>query len=362
MIKLFYISEIIFPSTSAYSIQVMKMCNAFSKKGFNVKLFVLDNKENNSIYSSYNCSSKFSIKSFGIKKNNFFNRLLYIFKIYKFLKNIKDEKIFFCRSIIAGLFLNLFHKNIVIEIHHALKGFTFFLFIFFKNFGLINNISFVFISQNLEKLFNLKNKRIILNDAVDIENYEKLKPIKKFKKTCVYIGSFSKGKGLETIVEIANSLPNINFHIYGDFTNSFLSKTELIQYKNIFYKGFVKNREIPKILNLYSAYLMPYSKNVYVRSKNLDVGRYMSPLKLYEYLASNGVLFASEMEVYKHILNHKNSFIIKNNSIKQWNQKLNLFFKNTKKFNYLSKNATSLAKENTWQNRIEKIKAFLNVS
>ena len=46
---------------------------------------------------------------------------------------------------------------------------------------------------------------------------------------------------------------------------------------------------------------MPYSKNVYVRSKNLDVGRYMSPLKLYEYLASNGVLFASEMEVYKHI-------------------------------------------------------------
>tara|TARA_Y100000768_G_C23984569_1_gene687946 strand:+ start:1819 stop:2907 length:1089 start_codon:yes stop_codon:yes gene_type:complete len=360
--ELIYISEIIFPSKSAYSIQVMKMCEAFSKKGFKVKLFSLDNNEKKYLHSSYNCSKKFEIKSFGINKNNFLNRLKYAFKIFFYLIKRKNKRIFYSRSVITGLLLNLFYKKIIIEIHHPLKSFTFFLFQFFKIFDLMNNISFVFISNNLKNLFKLKNKSIVLDDAVDFENYQKFKSNKKLNKTCVYTGSFSKGKGLETIIKISELLPNVKFHLYGDFSNSFLSKSELLKYKNIIYKGYVKNKKIPEILNLYYSYLMPYSKKVYVRSKNIEVGKYMSPLKLFEYLASSGVLFASDMKVYKHIINKNNSILIKNNSIYEWKKKITLFFKNKRKFNYLSKNATKLAKENTWQDRAEKIKIFLNVS
>ena len=88
-----------------------------------------------------------------------------------------------------------------------------------------------------------------------------------------------------------------------------------INYKNIIYKGYVKYKEITKILSLYKVYLKTYSKKVFVRSKNIELGNYMSPLKLSEYLAFPGVLFASVIQVYRHILNNNNSIIIKKNSV-----------------------------------------------
>ena len=100
MAHLVYISEIVFPSKSAYSIQVMKMCSAFSNNGLKVILFALSIKRKKNFYSDYNCKKNFSIKSFGIKKNNFFNRLVYAFKIYFFLKSKKTKIIIYSRSII----------------------------------------------------------------------------------------------------------------------------------------------------------------------------------------------------------------------------------------------------------------------
>mgnify|MGYP002012710024 CR=1 FL=1 len=360
MKKLSYIAEFTLPSRSAYSIQVMKMCEAFSKKGFKVDLHVLDKKINKSVFSAYNCSNNFKIRSYGIKKNNFIGRLLYALKnLYNFNAN-KDERIFYCRSIITGLLLCFLTQNIVIELHHNLKGFTLILFNFCKKLKPFTKIKFVFITKNLQKFFDLNNKSIVLDDAVDIEKFVNHKSRKKFKNTCVYTGSFSKGKGLETIIKIAKVLPNITFHIYGDFTNSYVSKNYLDKIKNITYKGYVENREMPNILSRYYAYLMPYSKKVFVRSKNIEVGKYMSPLKLFEYLASEGVLFASEMQVYKHILNGRNSIIIKKNLLSSWKKKILSFFKKKSKFEYLSINAYKTAKENTWKKRVEKIKVFLN--
>ena len=45
MKKINYIAEINLPSKSAYSIQVMKMCDAFSLEGYETKLFILGEKE-----------------------------------------------------------------------------------------------------------------------------------------------------------------------------------------------------------------------------------------------------------------------------------------------------------------------------
>ena len=41
---------------------------------------------------------------------------------------------------------------------------------------------------------------------------------------------------------------------------------------------------------------MPYLNNVNVNSENLEVGKYMSPLKMFDYLASGRVIFASNLK------------------------------------------------------------------
>ena len=360
MKELIYISELVFPSKSAYSIQVMKMCDAFSQNGFKVSLFVLDCKiSKRKLRSYYNCKKNFNIKSFNLKKNSFYSRIIYSIKILLFLKKNKEDCLIFSRSIISALLLNLYFKKIILEIHHSFKGFTFYLFFIFKFLNFIKNIKFIFIAHNLKKLFNLKNKNLVLDDAVDFKNFNKIRSSRKYEKTCVYAGSFSKGKGLETIIKLSSLLPNIKFHLYGDLENSIYTKRELNSYSNIIYKGHFSYSKIPYVLSLYRAYLMPYSNKVYVRSKNIEVSNYMSPLKLFEYMASEGVIFASSMKVYSHILNKKNSVLIKNNSLCEWKEKISNFFENTQKFNYLSLNATAYAKKKTWEERVKRIKKFL---
>ena len=72
--------------------------------------------------------------------------------------------------------------------------------------------------KKLNDLYKINKKKfIVLDDAADIDNF-KIKNTKKFKNTCVYIGSFFEGKGLEQIIRLAKRNNKINFHLYGQIT------------------------------------------------------------------------------------------------------------------------------------------------
>ena len=44
--SIYYVAELNLPSKSAYSIHVMKMCEAFSSLGYKTNLFVINHKDN----------------------------------------------------------------------------------------------------------------------------------------------------------------------------------------------------------------------------------------------------------------------------------------------------------------------------
>ena len=106
----------------------------------------------------------------------------------------------------------------------------------------------------------------------------------------------------------------------------------------------------------YHILLMPYQHEVSVRSKNLNTAKYMSPLKLFEYLAMSKIILASKLNVYSHILkNNKNAILIDSKNIKEWAKKIILVFKNLKKFKYLRKGALKTAEKHTWEKRVDTI-------
>ena len=90
---IYYVSELNLPSKSAYSIHVMKMCEAFSKLGFNINLFVINHKDNKKNFIFYNIKNKFKIYSIFNKfiELNFIYRILFSIKILLF--NIVSGKI-----------------------------------------------------------------------------------------------------------------------------------------------------------------------------------------------------------------------------------------------------------------------------
>jgi len=361
--KINYIAELNLPSTSAYSIHVMKMCNAIAKEGHEINLYIYSKKSNFDVFKFYNCK-KFKIFSLSFfKSNNFLTRIMLALKVFIVFALKDRSNIIISRSVISVLFLSIFAKNIILEIHHELNSFTKFLFNIAKYFYFFKKIKFIFISKNLPKNFDIKkNKFIILDDAVDLDDFNlKQRKKKVFKNTCVYCGSFSKGKGVENILKISNITKNIRYHLYGDLVNSNLKLNEIKKYKNVIYKGFAKYKDIPQILSRYNVLLLPYSKKVYVRSKNIEVGRYMSPMKLFDYLASKKIIIASNLKVYSHILNSKNSVLINPNRLKTWAKKIELIFYDTSKYSHLKKNSFKTAEKYTWALRIKKILNFLNV-
>ena len=264
------------------------------------------------------------------------------------------------RSIFSGLLLSLFEKKVILEIHHDLKGFTKFLVFLFHKTKYFKSINIIFISKKLSnsKIYN-KNNFIILDDAVELSDFKKIRSNKKINYTCVYTGSLTKGKGIENILNIAKITQNINFHIYGDIKNSNYSE---IDFKNnVKFCGYIKHKDIPKILNKYEVLLMPYSDKVYVRSSNLETGKYMSPLKLFEYMAAKKIIIVRDLKVYSHILNNKNSILISSSNAQNWSTKIKFIFKNKKKFFSLGLQAYNDVKKYTWDKRVSKIINFAKV-
>ena len=366
MKKAIYVAELNLPSTSAYSIHVMKMCDALSKRNFDTTLLTTFNNDESDIFNSYNCSNKFKINSIFKKKIklNFFKRMIFSIKILNF---IKEYDLIISRSIISSIILSIFKKKNILELHHEPKGATKFIFFIGKIFFPIKKyLKIILLHPNILK--NIKIKDIdyfIEDDAVDpldFENFNEKNEKKYNSNNILYIGSFYSGKGIEIISKIASKLNNFTFHLYGDVKSLSSKYKFLLNSKNILFKGAANYKEIPKILSQYHIVLMPYQKSVSVRSENLDVGLNMSPLKMFDYLASGKIILASDLEVYKHILkNNFNSILIDPDDIEKWVTNLKHISKYIDNYKELEKNSLKTSKIFSWNNRVVRIEKF-NIS
>ena len=353
-IKIYYVAELNLPSKSAYSIHVMKMCEAFSKLGYSINLFVINKKNINQINKIYNINYRFKV--FSIFNNfillNFISRIIFTIKIL--LRKSEKQDLYLSRSIIFSLIACLLKKKVILELHHEITGFTKIMYWLFKSLNLIENLKFIFLSKNLNYIYKInEEKYLVLDDAVNIADFNKKKKV-KYKKTCVYIGSFFEGKGVEQIFRLAKKNENISFHIYGERKYLKLKKKR----KNIKVFSYVDYTKIPSILSKYEVALMPYQRKVKGRG-SIWLQKYMSPLKMFDYMAAKMIIIASNLKVYKHILkNNFNCMLVNINEDEKWSKTIQLAFKKNYKNKYLKENAYKTAKKYTWDKRCQKIIKF----
>lgn len=356
-----YVCEVNYPSSSAYGIHVLKMCDSLINKNTKTNLFApnisISKQKLKNIYNIKNNINYISI--FNKKKNlNFYERVIFSFKVfnqknYKISKN-NEKNLYLSRSVVFAVLACLLNKKIILELHHELTGLTKIIFFLLKKMGFLNNLKYIFIHKNLVKIFKpLKSCYICLDDAVNINDFKKFKPNYK-AKTCIYVGSFHKGKGVEKILQLAKKLKDINFHLYGD--KRFLN--EKINIRNLKVFDHIPYKKIPNVLSNYNVALMPYENRVMGRLKNINLVNFMSPLKMFDYLASSKIILASDLKVYSHILKHNYNSILIKDRIDEWVFWINRIFNTKKNFKYLKNNAKKTAMNFTWQKRSKKILDF----
>tara|TARA_B100000212_G_scaffold315529_1_gene269767 strand:- start:49 stop:1158 length:1110 start_codon:yes stop_codon:yes gene_type:complete len=364
------------PSQSANSIHVINQCLGLAKKNFKVILYILSSKIN---INESEIKKFYGIKSKKIKIKYFYNfipfaknlqiNFLFLFNIYSINKN----DLIISRNLYASFFLSkILRYQSIYETHQVEKGIRGLLQKMILNSSLIKTIV---ISNILKEILSSHHKIIlkncyVLHDAapenIKSFNYQKkdfyirkmLKiNLNNYEFTCGYFGQINKGRGIEIIISLANLLPNYCFLIFGGEKKEIENLRKKNQLKNLKYMGYYKNHESRKIMKCLDALLMPYQNKVFVGKRGLDTSKWMSPMKMFEYLASGVPILSSNLPVLKEILKDKvNCLLVNPSDPNDWKENLELLKNNPGIGERISKNAFIQYKNNhTWKQRANKI-------
>ena len=361
--KICYLANTAIPSTNASAIQIVKMCEAFSKLKNQVTL-ITTNASSGNIFNYYNIKSKFKFKKIRYFKKFPLGIKFYLFSILSVIESIKFKPdIYITRNFFTCFLLILFKKKTILELHHGLNTESRIVRFIVKNYNFLN-------SKNLIKLIAITNyvkndyinncsikshKIIVLPSGSSIKENYKYKMNKK-KLNIGYFGSLYKSRGLDLIIKLAMIDPKNNYYIYGNKKQVKLSISKKVE-KNLYINDYVPYKRISKILLNMDLLLMPYTSSITVAGDVGDITKYTSPLKLFDYLCVGRPIMCSNFDVLKEIItDNKNAIFVKNfKNVYAWKKEITKLINKPEKMKIISKNNYQLSKKYSHSTRALKI-------
>lgn len=222
---------------------------------------------------------------------------------------------------------------------------------YFKGMATIHN----HLKQGYVKIGVPEQKIVVAADAVDTTIFDKLPTKTELRKQlklppntyiATYTGHLYSYRGIEEIIAAAKALPHITFVLAGGWdTDVETRKKEAQGLNNVFFTGFVPNAQIPSYLKAADVLLMPYSINC-------KTAAYMSPMKLFEYMASNTPIIASNLNAIQlHLHNLKNGILCQPDNYISLVQSIQTIYNNPLMAKALASQAYLDVQPFSWHNR-----------
>tara|TARA_Y100000996_G_scaffold353542_1_gene293458 strand:- start:469 stop:1587 length:1119 start_codon:yes stop_codon:yes gene_type:complete len=317
-----YLSNAAIPSSVASSIQIVKMCEAFSKLNNKVTLITINDLNiKMNFLKYYNVKSKFNLKKVKIFKTFPLGISYYLFSLFSIIESLKFKpEIYITRNFFTCFLLVLLRKNIIMELHHDLEmesRIVRFLAtkLKFLNSSCIKKIVAITYGVKNEYIKNKvinKEKIIVLPSGSSIEKKFEFSKNKKFFNIG-YFGSLFQSRGLNLIKRLANIDRKNKYYLFGDFNKIDKNFRYKNSNKNIHISNYVPYRDIPKELQKMDILIMPYTSSITVAGNVGDITKFTSPLKLFDYLSVGKIIMCSDFDVLKEAINEKrNAIFIKN--------------------------------------------------
>lgn len=368
--KIVYLANSFIPSRQANSIHVMKMCQALALNGHEVVLVTYgapddEEKDVGDIFSYYGIVSVFKIHKLRLQKwlkgkNHFF-----ALEAILLAKSLRPD-IIYTRCELPGLYLSYTRMPFILEAHKPFVGQSRVLKPFFKRiFKAKNMLRFITISKALEGMFVSQVEfngcdLLVLHDAADEPKVNNLEfedqswPGREGVMQVGYFGHLYKGRGIEQILEASTHLKDVDFHIVGGRQDDIsMWKTQIGRQDNLFFHGFVLPAHVDKYRHQCDVLLAPYQNEVWVAEKGHESSKYMSPLKIFEYMAAGKCIISSDMPVLREVLNEQNALLVPPDNTSAWIEALKKC-KDEKVRCKLAKQAYLDFKTHyTWQNRAQ---------
>ncbi len=385
--KMIYIANIRIPTEKAHGFQIMKMAESFSGNLEALELIVPRriNKEfeKNNPFDYYQVKEIFKIKKlfcfdpvfllkFGAGFYIKFQATLFAISLflYLLLKSDKKDYFFYTRDEYLLPILQVFSKKVIWECH-ALPAKANFYQKYFKNCLRLAVLTAA-LKDKLESLGIEKEKILVSPDAVEIETFDiamdreearRALKLPADKKLVGYTGSFKtknmdKGLGVtfQALKILAKENPDIIFVAVGG------SLADIEYYKkiaaqigvldNVLLLGRVSQKLLAIYQKAFDVLIMPFPWTEHY-------AYYMSPLKMFEYMAAKKPIIASDLPAIREILNNNNAIIIKPDSSDDLANGIKLALQDKALCDKISLQAFQDVKNYSWQKRAENIIIFL---
>ncbi len=192
------------------------------------------------------------------------------------------------------------------------------------------------------KKYNISKKEILYSpNAVDEElfcgakNFNKPEDLITDKKTFLYYGSlWGEWFDWDLLIDFALDNPRYSFNLIGDYSgiNNILECCP----HNIHFLGLKRQTDLPAYLKYTDYAMIPF--------KTGDIGDYVSPLKVFEYISMYSKVLTTSLPDIKDYPN-----VYYGNTIEQWKEIIDKDYE----VNYDS--ANDFIQHNTWSNRVDNI-------
>ncbi len=117
-----------------------------------------------------------------------------------------------------------------------------------------------------------------------------------------YIGHLYPGRGVDVVVQLAHRLPSIDFHLIGG-TEADINdwSGRISDLSNITLHGFVSPADASAMRLGCDVLLAPYQNDTSIPGGRVTT-QWMSPLKVFEYMAAGKAIIASDLSVLREVL------------------------------------------------------------
>ena len=306
--ELNYVTYQTFPAKTANSLQTITNIKYLIRNGIKVKLYFpmreKDSSDNLSeIQNFYQIKESFEV--FGLKHELPHGRVK-IFKKYAFQishymwakKTIKDyfhnktEDYIFTRSDWIAFFAAKKGNKVIFECHQRSKTRDFVI----NRIGKLQNVTIIFLNENLRDSYPDISKSIVLHNGVDHELFDTQNLDKK--KSIVFVGSlsrFNSSRGLPDFIKTYSDeklYKNYNLEIVGGNLEeikkleNLVNNLEITNY--VTFHGYLQRKNAINIISKCSIGLLINS------DENQHSTKYTSPLKYFEYLYGGLFVIASD--------------------------------------------------------------------
>jgi glycosyltransferase involved in cell wall biosynthesis len=301
-----YLSAAQIPSRAAQSIQVMRMAQAFTGIGHTVTLIVPGATETDDVYGFYGVTPSFAIKRVTRLKLKEIGLLLWGFQAAMVSRRCKPDLVY-GRQVHGCFFAALFGLPVVLEIHeppHTRLSRR----LLRRLVSMPECKRVVTNSGALAKLLHdtcgVPSDKILAapNGAEDPGGVRPFGAHNGDRLRIGYVGHLYPGRGIDLIFDIARACPWADFHLVGGREEDLSHwRAQLGGQSNVILHGYVPPAAAEQYRQDCDVLLAPYQRESLTMRRQNQTG-YMSPLKLFEYMASGRAILCADLPVLHEIV------------------------------------------------------------